>query len=689
MFRIDMTPDLSPSGPIARSQDLFAPVIWHNPLAHETVWSRMSGNTIVARKSLPSNPPEWQLAATGDFNNDGQLDLLWRNHDTGAIQWWLMEEGQIIGARELQTIADQTWQIAGAGDFNRDGQLDILWRHQNGTNLVWIMPTKDSSQILQPQQGQFLQWVDSTWDIASVGDVNQDGYADILWVHRPTGSAQWWQMQQGKIIGASSLSDRLSANQQITTSTDLNGDGTFDLVVEDGTLGTSGLWMMSKANINGTISTISRSVVTPDPRLGQSVGWQIAGVAKMMDAGNTLGTASPFDVGSSSPQSQTIGGLNDRADVYKFSLGTAGQFTARLSGLSADADLRLIQDRNGNGQIDIGNGEVLDWKWERGSKDEVLTNFLPSGSYFLEVRSYDDKLTNYQLATSFPTANTLAQSAPAPKLDIQFNYDATSAQLDQPTRDLLENAAQFWEGVLVGGGSLLPGGILPIKISLENLNLKTGDPDNLTLAYTAPQVGSSDGKTLIIQSANLTINRRRRGTIDAKGLEDLFIHELTHALGFGTLWEPLKFRMADGSIRSIGGITANGSNLIDRTTNRYSANSNAGWAYGELLRDVGRATTVEQTAVPIEAGFAAHWDESIFQTESLTPVANSGSQPISLLTLAALKDLGWQVNFGKAQAYQLPPVASTGPGLDYTNVNRPIAAGSVMPANWVTEWPVG
>jgi FG-GAP-like repeat/Leishmanolysin len=682
-----MNQDWSMSRPIARSQDLFAPVIWHNPNTNETAWTRMSGNTITDRKSLPTPPPEWQLAATGDFNYDGQIDLLWRNQNNGYSQWWLMREGQIIDAQAIQTITDQNWQIAGVGDFNRDGQMDLLWRHQDGRNIVWMMPPTGSSTILQPVKWQFLPTVDPTWTLAATGDVNQDGTSDILWVYRPTGLAQWWQMQQGQIIGASLLSDSLTANQQIQTSADLNGDGALDLVVYDADTWQSDLWMMSKANINGTISTISRSVVTPDARLGQSVGWQIAGVAKMMDAGNTLGTASPFDVGSSSPQSQTIGGVNDRADVYKFNLGTAGRFTASLSGLSADADLRLIQDRDGDGRIDSGAGEVLDWQWERGTKGEVLTNVLQPGSYFLEVRSYDDKLTNYQLATSFTATNPLAQSAPAPKLDIQFSFDATSTQLDQTTKTALKAAENFWEGVL-GGGTLLPGGILPIRVSLENLNLKTGDPDNLTLAYSAPQVGSSDGKTLIIQSANLTINRRRLGTIDAKGLEDLFIHELTHALGFGTLWEPLKFRMADGSIRAIGA-TADNKSLINRNNNTYIANSNAGWAYGELLRDAGRATTLQPTAVPIEAGFAAHWDESIFQTESLTPVANSGTQPISTLTLAALKDLGWQVNFGKAQDYQLPTVASSGPSIDFDSLDRPRAAGSVMPANWATPWPVG
>ena len=66
-----------------------------------------------------------------------------------------------------------------------------------------------------------------------------------------------------------------------------------------------------------------------------------------------------------------------------------------------------------------------------------------------------------------------------------------------------------------------------------------------------------------------------------------------------------------------------------------------------------------QTAVPIEPGALAHWDETRFDTELLTPYAEvSGvATPLSQLTLAALRDLGWNLNFGVAQAYSLPSVA--------------------------------
>jgi hypothetical protein len=659
--------------------------IWHNPLTHEIAWSQLSGSAIVATKALPTTSPDWKLTATGDVNRDGELDVLLRHQPTGTALWWLLRAGNIIGGQYITGgPADQSFQIVGTGDVNGDNTLDLIWQHPIYGAFAWHMPAiQGINQPISYIDGRVLTPPSPSWQIATTGDVNQDGGLDILWVNRLTGSNQWSQIQQGMVVGASRLNQPIGPNQTIAASADLNGDGALDLVVRDVTLGTSDLWMMSKPDINGTISTISRSVVTGRERLGTIDGWQIAGVAKIMDAGNTLATAT-YEPSGIFSRSQSIGGLNDRSDVYLFGLGASGVYSASLSGLSADADVRIIQDRNGNGQIDTG--EILAWNWERGTKAESLEVFLNAGGYFLEVRSYDDQLTNYQLATNFRTAAT----APS-KLDIQLNYDVTSAGLNQTTRNALEAAAQFWEAALSGGGMLVPSGVLSIRIVTEDLNLKSGGPDNVTLAYSGP-TATTNGQTLLIANASTTVNRRRIDTIGLAAQTDLFIHEFTHALGFGTFWEPLSFRNADGSIRSIS-VNLDASSLIDRSTNRYRANSYAGWAYGDLLRDAGRVT-IGPTAVPIEAGIFAHWDESVFQTESLTPVSNGGYQPISQLTIAALRDLGWKVNYGAAMAYQLPTAASAAPvNIDFGDLNRPTAAGNVMtndqPDNVAVEWSVG
>jgi hypothetical protein len=647
------------------SSPLDTTAIWHNPLTHENRWARMSGATIVASRALPTTNADWQLAATGDVNRDGELDILWRNRSNGSSFWWLMKEGQIQGNQSISSVSDMNWQIVGSGDVNRDGNLDILWHHQpSNALLAWFMPAHNANQTIAPQGHQWLpSSSDRNWTLATTGDVNRDGELDLLWRHRPTGSSQWWQMRQGNWVSSSSLSTGTNANQIVTATADFNQDGALDLVVQDVTVGTSNQWLMSSAIGNATINTVERSVVQPNGYLGVSSGWQIAGVMTMSDAGNSLATATLMPSGIFS-QSQTIGSAGDRSDFYLFGIGSRGTLAASLSGLSADADIRIIADRNGNQQID--QGEILAWPWDRGTTSERLEVLLEPGGYFLEVRSFDDRLTNYQLSTSFAVG-----AAPARKLDIQLQYDASSQGLDAVTKATIESAAQYWEDVLSGGGSLVPGGVLPITIRLEDLNLKTGGADNFTLAFSGPSA-VSDGKQLLLRSGSATINRRRLSSLDQGSLRTLMIHEFSHALGVGTLWEPLSFRLSDGSIRTIGP-KGDSSSLISRSSNLYRADSYAGWAYGELLRDAGRAGSIVQTAVPIEPGIFAHWDESIFQSELLTPIAN-GNQALSTLTLAGLRDLGWNVNFGAAQAYQLPASASAPTvAIDFNNLNRPPA----------------
>ena len=65
------------------------------------------------------------------------------------------------------------------------------------------------------------------------------------------------------------------------------------------------------------------------------------------------------------------------------------------------------------------------------------------------------------------------------------------------------------------------------------------------------------------------------------------------------------------------------------------------------------------TSIPLhinpDNGFASsHWDESLFGIESMTP---SGSRdeinPVSLLTVGLIADLGYEVDFSQADAYTL------------------------------------
>ncbi len=84
-------------------------------------------------------PPEWHIAGTGDFNGDGQTDLLWENTVTGQRYMWLMNGTSYAGGADLGTLPPD-WRIAGTGDFNADGQTDILWEDTaTGDRGIWLM----------------------------------------------------------------------------------------------------------------------------------------------------------------------------------------------------------------------------------------------------------------------------------------------------------------------------------------------------------------------------------------------------------------------------------------------------------------------------------------------------------------------------------------------------------------------
>jgi hypothetical protein len=124
----------------------------------------------------------------GDFDGDGNADLLWRNTGSGNTIVWLMDgtaklAGQSIGAPPV------AWQVVATGEFNGDGKADILWRHTaNGSTIVWQMDgfTKvAATSIGKPP----LVWV-----VEKVRDTNGDGISDIFWRNSTTGTTLVWQM---------------------------------------------------------------------------------------------------------------------------------------------------------------------------------------------------------------------------------------------------------------------------------------------------------------------------------------------------------------------------------------------------------------------------------------------------------------------------------------------------------------
>jgi len=100
---------------------------------------------------------------------------------------------------------------------------------------------------------------------------------------------------------------------------------------------------------------------------------------------------------------QTFNGFVDSrntVDTYQFSLDTTRSFNLFLSGLSADADVRLIQDANNNGLVDFGE-EIARSELTSNSDESISDDSLAAGDYLVQVYQFQDN-TDYTLGLSTP-----------------------------------------------------------------------------------------------------------------------------------------------------------------------------------------------------------------------------------------------------------------------------------------------
>jgi hypothetical protein len=151
--------------------------------------------------------------------------------------------------------------------------------------------------------------------------------------------------------------------------------------------------------------------------------------------------------------------------------------------------------------------------------------------------------------------------------------------------------------------------------------------------YIRTNNGQNDYRTSI---GIIKIDSSDVNTLAGSGnLQQVITHEMMHVVGFGTFWDDSSANL-----------------LINYGTN--VSYIGAGGIAG--CKAIG-GNNICATSVPVEGSqgsdgtINSHWRETTFGNELMTGFINSGTNPLSVMSIRSLEDLGYTVNSAAADSY--------------------------------------
>lgn len=227
-----------------------------------------------------------------------------------------------------------------------------------------------------------------------------------------------------------------------------------------------------------------------------------------------------------------------------------------------------------------------------------------------------------------------AIATPAFKIEVRFLGGLTATQ-----KSAFKRAADRWSRVIVGD---LPN----IVVDGETIDDVVIDASGVTIDGAGAILGQAGPTKLRPQSGRFLpckgvmefdsadlLSMENQGT-----LTDVITHEMGHVLGIGTIWK------LHGVLQGAG--TSN-----PRFTGQHA------------MAEYGRLKGTQPEAVPVEnvgavGSIDSHWRESVFDHELMSSTIGGPNNPISRLTVASLRDIGYVVDMNAAEPYQLPNLSA-------------------------------
>lgn len=511
------------------------------------------------------------VSTAGDVNGDGYADIIasapqYSNgqNSEGAVFGWF---GSATGLGANGTPANADWMVesnedtayfgdcvATAGDVNGDGYSDVLISSNQKSNNV---PTREgkvslftgSASGLATQSGWSNEGAQDNayygYSVASAGDVNGDGYSDVivgayLYDNGQTDEGRIY-IYHGSSTGlnptANTVSESNSANAQfgysVSTAGDVNGDGFSDVIVGGpnwtgsgrvyvfhGSLaGINTVWNYG-LNADGSGEYFGCSVSTAGDVNGDGYSDVIVGAENYSNGQSQEGRAYIFN-GSSTGLNTSyswVAEANQTDARYGHSVSTAG-------------------DVNGDGYSDVVVGA---WTYDNGQNDEGAAWIYYgsvsgiSGSTLLEIN-----LASANFGSSVASAGDVngdgysdviigASSYSNPEFleGAAFEYNGSASGINTtPSWQIQSNQTLTNLGISVAGAGDVNGdGYSDVIVGAFNFENGQTDEGKIQV-HQGSQTGLSTTPSWTIESntasANLGVSVASAGDVNGDGYSDV------------------------------------------------------------------------------------------------------------------------------------------------------------------------
>ncbi|QFX80743.1 FG-GAP-like repeat-containing protein [Streptomyces sp. SYP-A7193] len=340
-----------------------------------------------------------QVVSAGDLNGDEQPDLLVKQGKQLWAYYGNRRTDMLDSSRQPVLVGNGDWDqftVVAPGDLNNDGTPDLWLRHNSTGDLYRTYGAKGPDGYLNP----------TTWGIAntrvrvgtgfksslyptigSVGDIDNDGYAD-LWTRKSDNTMHGWPGKapgaDGVTLGTPYLIEGITGGTRIPAGTSLGAGQSYSsrsmklTMQDDGNLVITSragkvVW---EAGTDGNIGAKAQMQTDGNLTVISSTGAKLWSTNMVQKAGDGPGTVTP--------------GLTDNGYAILQDRGNLVVYNAKGQSLWATGSV-IRHDYNNDGRSDMA-----DWYDYSDGHDELhVFPALSNGAFNNPIHAWETAAGNY------------------------------------------------------------------------------------------------------------------------------------------------------------------------------------------------------------------------------------------------------------------------------------------------------